>query len=166
MGAEETKHDLFLKRVQITIAILAGIATLVVGIYNAKKVIFPEGGGAGELSVMVRTQDNQPLAYAHTELLTSQNAVINAAQTQSDGTYTRKNLASGSYIFKVSKDGFEPQVLTIQINSKQTTDFDVLLRPLPGNSNSGSPLKSALEEVGASWIKGLGKKSETPEETK
>ena len=38
--AEETKHDVFLKRVQVTIAILAGLATLILGIYNVKKTLF------------------------------------------------------------------------------------------------------------------------------
>lgn len=37
---EETKHDLFLKRMQITVAILAGITTLILGIYNVKKNVF------------------------------------------------------------------------------------------------------------------------------
>ena len=40
MGAEETKHDLLLKRINITIAILGGLAALAVGIYNVKKTYF------------------------------------------------------------------------------------------------------------------------------
>lgn len=40
MGAEETRHDLTLKRIQATIAILAGIATLVLGVYNIKRTVF------------------------------------------------------------------------------------------------------------------------------
>ena len=40
MAVEETKHDLFLKRAQVTVAILAGLATLVLGIYNIKKNLF------------------------------------------------------------------------------------------------------------------------------
>ena len=38
MTVEETKHDLWLKRIQITIAILAGLATLIIGIYNVKNI--------------------------------------------------------------------------------------------------------------------------------
>ena len=34
---EETKHDLFLKRIQILIAILVGVASLILAIYNIKK---------------------------------------------------------------------------------------------------------------------------------
>lgn len=39
MPAEETKHDLLLKRIQITIAILVGLTGLILGIYNIKKNI-------------------------------------------------------------------------------------------------------------------------------
>ena len=40
VAAEETKHDLLLKRIQVTIAILAGLATLILGAYNVKKTFF------------------------------------------------------------------------------------------------------------------------------
>ncbi len=40
MGIEETKHDILLRRVQVTIAIFAGLATLVLGLYNIKKSFF------------------------------------------------------------------------------------------------------------------------------
>ena len=38
--AEETKHDLFLKRAQIIVAIIGGICAAVLGVYNVKKNIF------------------------------------------------------------------------------------------------------------------------------
>ncbi|MBI4432292.1 MAG: hypothetical protein HY592_02265 [Candidatus Omnitrophica bacterium] len=81
MPVEETKHDLWLKRVQITIAILAGLATLIVGAYNIKKTLF-------------------------------------------------------------TKENPEP-VLSVRT-------------PEPPPAQSVSPLRSALEETGASWIKKLG----------
>ena len=34
MAVEETKHDLWLKRTQVLVAILAGSATLIFGIFN------------------------------------------------------------------------------------------------------------------------------------
>ena len=40
MGAEETKHDLLLKRVNITIAILGGLLAVAVGFYNVRKAYF------------------------------------------------------------------------------------------------------------------------------
>ncbi len=39
MPAEETKHDLLLKRAQIGIAILVGLVSLVLGIFNVRKAM-------------------------------------------------------------------------------------------------------------------------------
>lgn len=40
--AEETKHDLYLKRIQVILAILAGLAAVILGFYNVKKNVFTE----------------------------------------------------------------------------------------------------------------------------
>ena len=40
--AEETKHDVLLKRVQIVLAIGVAITGLIVGIFNVKKAAKPE----------------------------------------------------------------------------------------------------------------------------
>ena len=40
MPIEETKHDLMLKRVNITIAIVGGLLAVAVGAYNVKKSYF------------------------------------------------------------------------------------------------------------------------------
>lgn len=40
MAFEETKNDLLLKRIQIIVAILGGLAALAVGVYNVKKTYF------------------------------------------------------------------------------------------------------------------------------
>lgn len=40
MSAEETARYVMLKRIQLTIAILAGIATLSVGAYNVQHTFF------------------------------------------------------------------------------------------------------------------------------
>ena len=40
MGAEETKHDLLLKRINITVAIVGGLLAVAVGVYNVRKSYF------------------------------------------------------------------------------------------------------------------------------
>ncbi len=40
MGVEETKHDLLLKRINITVAIVAGLLAVAVGVYNVRKSYF------------------------------------------------------------------------------------------------------------------------------
>jgi len=95
--AEETKHDIFLKRVQVTVAILAGLATLILGVYNVKKTLFSK---------------NEP----EEEVPYSAPAVVAQPEKAQD-------------------------------------------KP--------SPIKSALEDVGASWIKSLAKNSsQDAEQTK
>ena len=89
MAAEETKRDLFLKRMQVTIAILGGIAALILGVYNINKNIFNKEEPMKPTTIVVQ-QAPQP-----------------SPQTQA---------------------------------------------PAPG-----AQIGSALDEVGASWIKKLGK---------
>ena len=40
--AEETKHDILLKRIQIILAILGALIGLIIGIYNLRKAAKPE----------------------------------------------------------------------------------------------------------------------------
>ena len=94
MGAEETKHDVRLKRVQVTIAILAGMATLAVGVYNIKHTIFGKKG-AGNVSLHVRTDKGQPAQQATIEMSRAQGGVVATVETGSDGTYAKKGLAPG-----------------------------------------------------------------------
>lgn len=42
MGDAESKHDKFLKRIHLWVAILGGVVTLAIGIYNFKNIFFPE----------------------------------------------------------------------------------------------------------------------------
>ena len=38
MSENETKHEILLKRVQLVIGVLAGITTLIIGVYNVKNI--------------------------------------------------------------------------------------------------------------------------------
>lgn len=41
MGDTESRHDKFLKRIHLWVAILGGVVTLAIGIYNFKNIFFP-----------------------------------------------------------------------------------------------------------------------------
>jgi hypothetical protein len=148
----ESKNDVLLKRIQITIAILAGLATLIVGIYNVRKNLF---AGNGNIIAMVRSDKGTAVAGAHVDLYNTQNALINASEADGEGRYESKDLESGSYILKVTASGYEPQVATVYVKEKRNTELQLTLRS--GSGRQGAPIQSALEEVGASWIKNLGK---------
>ncbi len=157
---EETKHDLYLKRTQVILAILGGLAAVIIGFYNVKKNVFSDNS-PGSLAVSVRSDQGRSISGAHIELYDSQNAVVASSETSSGGDYTDKDLAAGSYMLKVTAGNFEPQAATIKVDPKKTTHLDMVLRSLNTAKASGSPIKSALEDVSASWIKKLGKTTET-----
>ena len=139
----------------------------------------------GGISAVVRAQGGAPVSRANVELLTSQNVLLGTSETDRGGRYVKKDLEPGSYILKVRRGGFEPEVATVSVASKKTTDLELVLRsristqapPSPQAAASpqappspearppkraspqaeGNALRSALEEAGASWIKSLGK---------
>ncbi|HWO40942.1 MAG TPA: carboxypeptidase-like regulatory domain-containing protein [Candidatus Eisenbacteria bacterium] len=159
MAAEETKHDLWLKRINTWIAILGGSIASLAGAYN----FLP--AAPGEVSAVVRSQTGAPVSRAQVELTTTQNVLLGTSETDASGRYIKKDLEPGNYILKVSRSGFEPQVSMVSVASKRTTDLEVVLRnrnraqtpaaaPAAGASQvQGDAIRAALEETGASWIK-------------
>lgn len=149
MGMEETTHDLIFKRIQLAIAILAGIATLAVGAYNVKHTFFVKTG-PGNVSVQVRTDTGQPAQQAAIEISRAQGGVVSTTETGSEGTYVRKGLEPGNYTLKAGKSGFQSEMLVFTIEPGQTAELKLTLKASP------SSIRSAMEEVGASWIKDFG----------
>ena len=163
MGAAETRHDLWLKRINTWIGILGGSFASVVGAYN----FFPSP--PGDIAAVVREQGGAPVSRAQVELLTSQNVLLGTSETDRSGRYVKKDLEPGSYVLKVSRVAFEPEVATVSVASKKTTDLELVLKSRRRTQVStraeaasispahGNTIRSALEETGASWIKNLGK---------
>jgi carboxypeptidase family protein len=163
MGAEESRHDLWLKRINTWIGILGGSVASVVGAYN----FLPHA--PGEIAAVVRQQGGAPVPHANVELLTSQNVLLGNSETDRRGRYFKKGLEPGNYILKVTRAAFEPEVATVSVASKKTTDLELILRshnraqgsPTPQSATTSrlaaDPIRSALEETGASLIRSLGK---------
>jgi len=61
---EETKHDLFLKRAQVIIAILGGLAALILGIYNVKKDVLSKKKPEETPRVVVQKSEASPIKSA------------------------------------------------------------------------------------------------------
>ena len=150
--AEETKHDLLIKRIQISIGILVGIVSLVLGLYNVKNTVFSkQGTGPGALSLVLHGAEGRPVPGARIELLNDRNVLVAASETDASGRYQRQGMAAGNYSLKVNKTGFEPEIVVVGVRPKDTTELTLVLRMAGGN-----PVQSALEEVGADWIKRWG----------
>jgi Carboxypeptidase regulatory-like domain len=162
MGAEETRHDLWLKRLNTWIGIIAASLASVGGAYS----FMPRA--PGEIAAVVREQGGAPVPRAHVELLTSENVLLGASETDRRGRFVKKDLEPGSYILKVSRAAFEPQVAKVSVASKKTTDLEFVMRSrnhaqaptdLQAASTSlvqGNAIRSAIEDTGAAWIKSLG----------
>jgi hypothetical protein len=167
MGAEETRHDLWLKRINTWIAILGGSIASIAGTYNFLPSFFP--AAPGHIAAVVREQGGAPVPRAHVELLSSENVLLGTSETDRAGRYIKKDLEAGSYTLKVSRAAFEPQVAKVSVASKETTDLEMVLRSRSraqtvtsskaANTSpaQGSAIRSALEETGAAWIKTLSK---------
>ena len=147
----------------------------VAGTYNFLPSFFPPA--PGHIAAVVREQGGTPVPRAHVELLSPDNVLLAASETDRNGRFIKKDLEAGSYIVKVSRAAFEPQTAKVSIASKKTTDLDLVLRsrPRPQAANTrfdsrpaesapqpkaisqseGSAIRSALEETGAAWIKNL-----------
>lgn len=156
--SEGTRHDLLLKRIQIIIAILASLATFIVGFYNVKKLI--EGKKTGELIVTVYSENKAVLAGATIELSNAQNVLLETAITKSDGVYFRKKLEEGTYLVKAAAIGHETSIVSVAVKGKEVSDIKLSLRVIKKDQTPTSPIQSALEEVGASWLKTLTKPKE------
>ena len=165
MGVEETRHDLWLKRINTWIAILGGSVASVAGTYNFLPSFFP--APPGHIAAVVREQGGAPVPRAHVELLSSQNVLLGASETDRAGRYVKKDLEAGSYTLKVSRAAFEPQVAKVSVASKETTDLELVLRSRSRAQTAtsskatntspaqGSAIRSALEETSAAWIRNL-----------
>lgn len=157
MAEQESKHDAILKRLQIIIAILAGITTLLIGLYNVKKVVLVDKT-KGSAAFTTRTDAGTIAPNTNIELYDAQNTLVASGLTGSAGQFTSKELEAGNYIVKVSLRGYEPQVLPIRIEPKKTAELQLTMRSLQTQASGapgGNPIKSALEETGAAWIRKL-----------
>ena len=61
---EESKHDLLLKRIQIIIAILGGLAAVILGFYNVKKTTFSKKDSAEAPRAVVQRSPESPIKSA------------------------------------------------------------------------------------------------------
>ena len=62
--AEETKHDLYLKRIQVIIAILGELAALILGIYNVKKDVLSKKKPEETPRVVAQSPEKSPIKSA------------------------------------------------------------------------------------------------------
>lgn len=155
----DEKRDRTMQRIQMAIGIGVGLVTLVVGVYNAKSLLFARKG-PGAVAIQVRAESGQPLADAAVEISKVQGGVVASAETSPQGRYQKKGIEPGNYALQVARAGYQPQTLFFTVDPAQSSELTVAMKP------SSASIRSALEEVGASWLKETAKpkpKSQEPE---
>src|SRR6266436_407402 len=145
MGSEETRHDLWLKRINTWIGILGGSVASIAGAYNFVPSFLP--AAPGDIAAIVREQGGAVVPRAQVELLTSQNVLLGTSETDRDGRFVKKDLEPGSYILKVSRAAFEPQVAKVNVASKKTTDLELVLRLRSRAQAPPSPQAASTSQV-------------------
>ena len=148
MSADESKHEQVLKKMQLILGVGVGVITLAVGGYNAKNLFFSKKG-PGAVSIHVRA-DGRAVPQASLQISKVQGGVVATSQTGTDGEYEKKGLEPGNYSLQVSKAGFQPESLFFTVDPGQSAELNLALKA------PSSSIRSALEEVGASWIKEKG----------
>ena len=147
--SSETKQEKTLKKLQLWIAVFAGLATFIVGAYNIKNIVLSKKG-PGAVLIQVSDENGQPIPSAGVQIEQVQGGVIASTSTSADGKYEQNKILPGNYSLKVEKAGFQAATMLFAIESGNKSALNVALKP---NSSS---IRSSVEEVGASWIKKLG----------
>jgi hypothetical protein len=148
MMDKESKNDNNLKRFQLSIAILASVVTLSLGLYNAKKIFFSENG-PGKLSLEVRALNESVISGAAVEIKQAQGSILTSSKTDGAGFFELSDINPGSYTLKASKGGFESETILFTIEPGRTAELEVKLKP------ASSSIRTTVEELGASWLKTL-----------
>ncbi len=115
--------------INLVIALIAGLISIVGGVYSLKANIF--SGGSGSLQGTVLDEKiAKPLWHAAIEVSDLDGSLIDTADTDEDGGYLFKTLKKGSYTLKVSAPLHTVQAKTIKIEPKKTTLINFDLVPL------------------------------------
>ncbi len=158
MGDQESKHDKVMKKIQLWVAVLAGVITLSIGVYNAKNIFFSEKG-SGRLSLEIRAENGKGVAATAVEIMGAQGAAVASSETDADGNFKRSGLQPGNYTVKILKASFQPEAVVFTIEPGQTTELEIKLKPV-----ASSAIRSAVEEIGASWLKAIASPKPKPAE--
>ena len=155
MADGESKHEKALKRIQLWVAVLAGIVTFAIGAYNAKNLYFSKKG-PGTIAIVAQMDNGSPIAQASIEILKVQGGVVITSSTTQDGKYETK-LEPANYNLKISKVNFQPESVFFTIEPAVKTDLNLRMKPV------ASTIRSTVEEVGSSWLKNFSSRKLNPQ---
>lgn len=114
----------------LIVATLAGIISIVGGIYSLKATVF-SSQAYGSLQGVVRDEKiAKPLLLAKVEITTPDGAVVNTVDTNQEGHYLVETIKAGNYLVKFSAPRHITQSETIKIEKNLTSTINVDLVPV------------------------------------
>ncbi len=88
-----------------------------------------QAGAKGEISGVVRDQSGAIVSDATVSLLTPQQAVVASARTDAEGRFTFANVRLGSYLVRVSAQGFAEARVAANTMSSPNVILEIVLEP-------------------------------------
>lgn len=125
------KGNFRLQALNMTVATLAGIISIVGGVYSLKMNFFQPPVAYGELLGFVRDERlAKPLRSATVEVLDDSGSVLATLSTDENGRYFMKDLKEGRYEVKASAVYHDPEERIVSIQKKQTSTVYFDLTPV------------------------------------
>jgi hypothetical protein len=128
-----------LSRVQAIVGTLAGVASVVGGVFSLAQVARP--ASTGQLVAIVQTASSRrSVADATVEILTAENALVATLTPDAKGRAAQE-LKEGVYIVRVSHPRYAAEVRRIQVLPHQTTEIRASL-----HGGTSSPVERAVTD--------------------
>ncbi len=139
-----------LTAVNTLVATLAGIISIMGGLYSLKNSIFQTQQGEGVLAGIVRDEAiARPLKEASVEISNISNFVVSTLYTDQGGRYETGKLKEGPYVVKVSAVRHVSQVKTVTVFRNQTATVHFDLVPVAAEEKESSVARPEFQPAPA-----------------
>ncbi len=126
-GKSPTSH---LHALNIFVATVAGIISIVGGVYSLKSNLFQDKSFGEIQGVILDQKLSKPLWQAPVEISLPDGAVIDTINTDQTGRYVSKSLKAGSYIVKASAPLHHNETKNVVVERKRTSTINFELVPI------------------------------------
>jgi len=127
---DQPKPPSRLHTAQLLVGTIAGIISIIGGVYSLKSTFSQKGETFGQITGSVRDERlARPLRLATVEVLDNEGNVIGTLSTDDEGLYSLKDLREGTYEVKASAPFHRPDEKRVGIQKNATLTLDFSLVP-------------------------------------
>ncbi len=127
---DQPKPPSRLHTAQLLVGTIAGIISIIGGVYSLKSTFSQKGETFGQITGSVRDERlARPLRLATVEVLDDEGNVIGTLSTDDEGLYSLKGLREGTYEVKASAPLHHPDEKRVGIQKNATLTLDFSLVP-------------------------------------